>query len=64
MCVCLSAVGSVLRVSEPVCARGCHWVGLLVFLKSDPNMPELPNGEYSQTFHLAHQAWEAPLSPQ
>lgn len=32
------------------------WVSLLAFLKSIPNMPELPDGEYPQTFLLAHQA--------
>lgn len=61
MCVRLQWIG-------PECERACacgwdHWVSLLVSLKSDPNAPELPDGEYSQTFHLARQAGEASMAP-
>lgn len=37
----------VLSVSTPVPEGEYHRVSLLVFLKSDPNMPDLPDGEYS-----------------
>lgn len=60
MCVRLQRIG-------PECERACacgwyHWVSLLVSLKSDPNAPKLPDGEYSQTFHLARQAGEASMA--
>lgn len=61
MCVRLQWIG-------PECERACAcgwdpWVSLLVSLKSDPNAPELPDGEYPQTLHLACQAGEASMAP-
>lgn len=61
MCVRLQWIG-------PECERACAcgwypWVSLLVSLKSDPNAPELPDGEYSQTCHLARQTGEASMAP-
>lgn len=38
-------------------------MSLLISLKSDQNVPELPDGEYSQTFHLARQAGEPSVAP-
>lgn len=38
-------------MSVPVRVGGRLWVSLLGFLKSEPSEPELPDGEYSQTFH-------------
>jgi len=59
MWVCLSWARRVfaLSVSVPVRVDLHLWVSLLGFLKSGPSVPELPDGEYTQIFHLAYRGW-------